>query len=159
METVFFWIAWGIISVWVLKTFYFSFSKEKFERLWKTAIGINISVLILVFLPWLPQSHGGKTGLAIALEGNLLTALFIVLLLVQAILFIIKESTLLKLAVISMVINTFVLFILMLQLRPESFTLTLFDIAPIIAALFLLLGNVVGLLLWQQLKLKEKKRR
>ena len=47
METLFFWIAWGIISVWALRTFYFSFSKEKLERLRKTSVGLTASVLVL----------------------------------------------------------------------------------------------------------------
>ena len=43
----------------------------------------------------------------------------------------------------------------MIQSRPGTFVLTLYDIPPIIAALSLLVGDVVVLLLWQQLELKS----
>jgi|SRR3989344_996518 len=156
METALFWIAWGIISFWALKTFYFSFSREKLERLRKTALGLNIAILVLTLLPWLPSELGAKTGLNLALDGNVLSILFVILLLSSAILFLTKDAMLLRLASIVTIVNTFILFVLMYALRSGTFTLTLFDIAPIIAVLFLLIGDVVGLLLWQQLQLKKK---
>lgn len=157
METALFWTAWGVISFWALKTFYYSFSKEKLERLRKAAIGINVSVLILTLLPWLPPELGGKTGLTLVFEGNLLAVLFIILLFTSIVMFITKESFLLKLAAIATIICTFLLFALMLQLRPETFVLSWYDIAPIVAVLFLLVVDVAVLLLWQQLQLKERK--
>lgn len=156
METAFFWIAWGIISYWSLKTFYFSFSKEKIERLRKASLGLNLSVLVLSFLPWIPPELGGKSSLILALSGNPLAALFIILLVTSIILFLTKETSLLKLAALANIANSLIVFILMYQLRSETFTLTLYDIAPIIITLFLLIGNVVVLLLWQQLQLKKK---
>ena len=144
METVFFWTVWGLISFWALKTFYFSFSKRKLDRLRNTAFGINLAVLVLTFFPWLPPP-----------QGNILSVLFILLLVVSIGLFVIKDALLLKLASIATIVNTFVLFILMIQLRPGTFVLTLYDIPPIIAALSLLVGDVVVLLLWQQLELKS----
>lgn len=157
METTVFWIAWGIISFWALKTFYYSFSKEKIVRLRKTALGINLAVLVLSFLPWLPPSLGGGSGFSLVLQGNVLSVLFVILLLTSTILFLTKEETFLKLAALTTIANTFILFALMYQLRPGTFTLTLFDIAPIIAVMFLLVGDLVVMLLWQQLQLKEKK--
>lgn len=156
METGLFWILWGFISFWALKTFYYSFSKEKLDRLRKAVLGINLAVLILTFLPWLPPALSEKSGFALALEGNVLTLLFIILLLTSIVLFLTKEPSLLKFASGATVTNTFVLFILMMQLRPGTFVLTLYDIAPIVAAMMLLVSNVVVLLLWQQLQLKEK---
>ncbi len=157
METAIFWIAWGIISFWALKTFYYSFSKEKLESLRKAALGINLAVLVLTFLPWLPPALGGKTGLTLALEGNILSVLFFILLLISIVLFLTKEATFLKLAACATIANTFILFILMYQLRPGTFVLTLYDIAPIIAVMFLLVGDLVVMLLWQQSQLKERR--
>lgn len=157
MESAIFWIVWGIISFWALKTFYYSFSKAKLDGLRKAAFGISLAVLILTFLPWLPLTFGGKTGLSFAFEGNFLAVLFIIFLIISILLFLTKTPSNLKIASITTFANTFVLFILMMQLRPGTFTLTLFDIAPIIAFMFLLVGNVVVLLLWQQLQMKQKK--
>lgn len=157
METILFWIAWGLISFWALKTFYFSFDKSKLNRLRKTVFGINLAVLILTFLPWLPLSLGGKTGLSFAFEGNVLAVLFIIFLIVSIVLFLTKTPSNLKIASSATIINTFLLFILMLQLRPGTFSISLYDIAPIIAVLLLLVGDVVVLLSWQQLQIKDRK--
>lgn len=159
METAFFWILWGVISFWALKTFYFSFSKEKVNHLRKTAIGLNLAVFILTFLPWLSVSLGGKSGFILALEGNMLALLFVVLLIISTVLFLTKESLFLKTASAATIVNSFLIFIIMYQLRPDTFVLTFYDIAPIIVVLLLLVCNVVVLLLWQQLQLKKDKRK
>ncbi|MDO8583061.1 MAG: hypothetical protein Q7R51_00850 [bacterium] len=157
METVVFWVAWGVISLWALRTFYFSFNKHKLENLRKAALGINLSVLILSFLPWLPPELGGKSGIALVLEGNIPALLFLIFLVISIILFLTKTPSNLKIASVATVINTVILFILMMQIRPGTFTLSLFDIAPIIAMLFLFAGDIIILLLWQQLQLKNRK--
>ena len=157
MQTFFFWIVWGLISFWALKTFYYSFSKEKLERLRKAALGINFAVFILSLLPWLSPELGGISGFTLVLQGNMLSVLFIIILLTSTALFLTKDSSLLKTAAIGTIVNTFILFILMYQLRPETFIPSLFDIAPIIAVMLLLVGDVVVLLLWQQLQLKVRK--
>lgn len=156
METALFWIAWGVISFWALKTFYFSFSKEKIERLRKAALGFHIAILVLAFLPWLPPVLGNPSGLTLALTGNMLAFLFLVLIILSAIFFLTKELSLMKIAAGLTFTNTFVLFTLMYSLRSTTFTLTLYDLAPIIAFLVLLICDVTVLLLWQQLQLKEK---
>lgn len=157
METALFWIAWGIISFWALKTFYFSFSKEKLKRLHKAALGINFAVLILTFLPWLPPTFGGKNCLMLALEGNVLAALFLIFLTVSIMLFLTKTPSNLKIASSATAVNTIILFALMMQIRPGTFILSLSDIAPILAMLFLLVNDAAVLLLWQQLQLKKRK--
>lgn len=157
METALFWIAWGAISFWVLRTFYFSFSKEKIERLRKAALGFHLAVFILIFLPWLPPTLGGLSGLAFALSGNMLAVLFLLLIALSAIFFLIRDTTLMKVALGITIFNTLALFILMYSLRPTTFTLTFYDIAPILAVLLLLVCDVTVLLLWQQLQLKDKK--
>ncbi|MBI2442530.1 MAG: hypothetical protein HYV40_01315 [Candidatus Levybacteria bacterium] len=156
METAFFWVAWGLISFWALKTFYYSFSKEKLERLRKTALGLTISVLTLTLLPWTSLKFGGITGLNLALEGNLLVLLFLILLIVSTVLFFAKDAEALKLASIATIANTILLFVTAYTLRPGAFMLTLYDIAPIIASLILLIADVVVLLLWQQLQLRDR---
>ena len=157
METVLFWIVWGLISLWALKTFYNSFSKEKLDRLRKAAFGINLAVIILALLPWLPQTLGRESGLTLALQGNILAVLFFILLITSVLLFLTKVPSNLKIAAGATITNTFVLFVLMYQLRPGTFTLTLYDIAPIIAFMFFLVGDLVVMLLWQQLQLKERR--
>lgn len=156
METALFWIIWGIISFWALKTFYFSFSKEKIEQLQKAALGFHLAVLILTFLPWLPPTLGNASGLTLALTGNMLAILFLVLTILSAILFLTKGSSLMKIAAGFTFTNTFILFALMYSLRPTTFTLTLYDVAPTISFLVLLICDVAVLLLWQQLQLKKK---
>lgn len=164
---IFFWIAWGIISFWSLKTFYYSFSKEKVERLRKTAFGISLSVFVLSFLPWLPispsqgmpPSLGGATGLSLALDGNILAVVFLLLLIGSGLLFLSKEAQHLKIGSVATIINTFLVFIIMYQLRPGTFVLTMYDIAPIIAFMILLVGDVAVLLLWQQLQLNKSKQK
>lgn len=157
MEIVVFWTAWGIISFWALKTFYYSFNKHKLEGLRKAAFGINLSVFTLSFLPWLPLPLGGKSGLMLAIEGNILAVLFLIFLITSIILFMTKTPLNLKIASIATIINTFIFFALMMQIRPGTFTLSLFDLAPIIAFMFLLVCDVAVLFLWQQLQLKTRK--
>ncbi|MBI4028889.1 MAG: hypothetical protein HY376_00810 [Candidatus Blackburnbacteria bacterium] len=164
VETVFFWVAWGIISFWALKTFYFSFSKEKIELLRKAALGFHLAVFILSLLPWLPASPiggppalGGSTGLTLALTGNMLAILFLALIILSTVLFLTRDGFLMKIASGITIVNTLVLFILMYSLRPTTFTLTFYDVAPILAALLLLVCDIAVLLLWQQLQLKDKK--
>lgn len=158
METAVFWIAWGVISFWALKTFYYSFSVRKLENLRKAALGINLSVFILSFLPWLPPALDNKTGIMLAFEGNIFAVLFLFFLILSVVLFLSKTSSYLKIASIATSANTFILFTLMTQVRPGTFTLSLHDIAPIIAVLLLLVGDMVVLLLWEQLQLKQKKK-
>ena len=157
METTFFWITWGVVSYWALKTFYFSFSKDKLERLRKSTLGIHLSFLVLLFLPWLPPVFGGKSGFMLAWEGNILAVLFIILIIVPLVLFHIKDMSKYKIASGVTIANTFVLFALMYQIRPDTFILSLYDIAPIFAFSMLLVDDVIVLLLWQQLDLKNRK--
>lgn len=159
MSTTFFWVAWAVISYWAVKTFYYSFSKDKFDRLRKSAIFINLSVFILAFLPWIPPALGGKSGIMLAWEGNIFAVLYILLIIVSIVLFFSKTPSNYKIASAATIANTFVLFFLMRQLRPGTYTVTRFDIAPIIAVLVLLVGDVVVLLLWQQLQLKSTKKK
>src|SRR3989344_8736482 len=156
METVVFWIVWGIISFWALKTFYYSFSKEKLELLRKANLGYSAALSVLSFLPWIPPFMGGLSGLGLALGGNFLAILFFVFLLNSLVLFFRKEALFLKIGAVLTILSTIVLFTLMIILRPGTYTLSPYDIAPIVAILLLLCQNVAVLLLWQQLDLQKK---
>lgn len=158
METALFWIIWGIVSFWALKTFFFSFSQEKLEGLRKANIGFSFAVLILFFLPWVPLSMDGWTGFGLALQGNFLAAVFFVLLLVSLVLFFQKEYLFLKIAALLTIFLTLDLFTLMLSVRPGTFILSLYDIAPIVASLLLLCQIVAVLLLWQQMQLQSEQK-
>lgn len=166
MGIVLFWVVWGLISFWVLKTFYYSFSKDKLDRLRKSALFINFSVLILAFFPWLsasleagPSTLGGKSAIVLAREGNSLAVIFIILIMVPIFIFHLKKEKLYTVGASAVIINTFTLFVLMYQLRPGTYTLSLLDLAPIVAFMSLLVGNVVVLLLWQQLQMKRHKKK
>lgn len=156
MEIAFFWTAWAIISFWVLKNFYFSYDKEKLAKLRQTGFGIDLSVIILFFLPWLPLSQGGFSGLALIFRGNLFVIALFILIAASALLFLTKDSKFLKVGAILHIIASILFIIAMISLMPKTLTLTLNSVAPIIASLLLLIGNVVVLLLWQQLQLKKK---
>lgn len=155
MKAALFWILWGIVSFLAIKGFYYSYSKEKLESLRKAALFINLSVLVLSLLPWMPPTLGGKSALSIVLEGEIPAVLFFLLLLASIALFFGKNTARLSIASGLTIANTFVLFIFMYRFRPDTFTLSIYDIAPIIAFLFLLASDVVVLLLWQQIKLQK----
>ena len=158
MKTVFFWIAWGIISFWALKTFYFSYDKGKLQKLRETAFYINLSVLILFLLPWLPLSQGGFSGWELIEQGNPLVSVLVVLVIASFTLFLTKNRNSLKAGAVLHITASMLLIITMIRLTPGTVKLTLGSIAPIIASLLLLIGNVVVLLLWQQLQLETKKK-
>lgn len=146
----------GLISFWALKTFYFSYYKDKLQKLRLTALGIELSVLILFFLPWLPPSQGKTTGWELIQQGNVSVVLLGILVIGSALAFLTKDKSLLKAGSVSHLIVSVLFIFAMIQLMPGTVTLTLASIAPIVASLLLLVGNVVVLLLWQQLQLKKK---
>lgn len=154
-SSIFFWIAWFLVSAWVLREFYFSPSKEKLNKLRKAAFGVDLLVLILFFLPWLPLSNGGFSGWQLVLQGNLLVIILFVLIVFSTAGFVTKNSLLLKVTATSNIISSVLFIAVMIRLLPGTITLTFYSMAPIIASLLLLVGNVVVLLLWQQLPPKK----
>jgi hypothetical protein len=105
----------------------------------------------------LPLALGGLSGVALVLTGNMLVVLFLALVTLSAVYFITRDASLMKAASGITIVNTLVLFILMYSLRSTTFTLTIYDIAPILVAFLLLICDVAVLLLWQQLQLQDKK--
>src|SRR3989338_5450352 len=157
MQTAFFWITWGILSWWLLSHFYFTFSKKKLLQLRYLTLGFDVSVLALGFFPWLPAVRGSITGWQLVARGEAFSVWFFVLLVCCVGLLLTNNRVLSKLAVgLGMGLSVW-MFVMMVRLVPGSFVLALKDIAPIVAALLLLSGNVTGLLLWQQLDLKKGK--
>lgn len=158
MKTALFWILWGIASFLALKAFYYTFSKEKFESLRKAALSIHVAIFVLSLLPWIPPALGGESALSFVLQGDIPAVLFFSILIISTGLFFRRDILLLKIAASATIVNTFILFIFMYGKHPGSFVLSLYDIAPIIAFLFLLISDVLGVLLWQQMKLQKEKK-
>lgn len=156
METAISWIVWGIISFWILKTFYFSFKKNKLERLRKTAFGINLLVIITGFLPLL-TSITSQNGFELLSFAHIIAIIFSVGLFVSTGLLLSTQTLNLKIASAATIVNTLAFFGVMYGFRPGTFVLTIYDIVPIVAAFLLLINSVVVLLLWQQLYVKKRK--
>ena len=151
METVFFWIAFPLISFWALKTFYFSRDPLKLNNLRKTAFWIDYIVLVLFFLPWLPQAQGRTTGWELIRQGNTAVLALGVLIAGSMLTFFTKNKVLLRAGSIAHIASSILFIAVMIHLMPGTVVLDLGSIAAIIASLLLLSGNVVVLLLWQQL--------
>lgn len=160
-STAFFWVAWFLVSSWVLKEFYFSPSVEKISKLRRVAFGVDLSVLILFFLPWLPESQGGFSGWQLILQGNYLVSALLFLIAFSTLSFLTQNSSLLKTTAATHVASSVLFIGAMISIMPGTVALTLYSVSPIVASLLLLTGNVVVLLLWQQLQLQssEKKRK
>ena len=151
METVFFWIAFPLISFWTLKTFYFSRDPLKLNNLRKTAFWIDYIVLVLFFLPWSPQAQGRTTGWELIRQGNAAVLLLGVLIAGSLLALFTKNKSLLKAGIIAHIISSILFIAVMINLMLGTVVLDLGSIAAVIASLLLLSGNVVVLLLWQQL--------
>lgn len=156
MQTVWFWILWGGISFWLLRTFYYGYNKKKLETLRRCAFGLELGTAVLFFPPWLPQSLGGQTGWELVRRGESAPAAVLLLIFVSILLLILKKAHLLKLAALTHMFTSVLFIVTMIKLLPDTYRFNLREIAPMIVALFLLIGNVAVLLLWQQVQMKEK---
>ncbi|OGG53917.1 hypothetical protein A3H16_00495 [Candidatus Kaiserbacteria bacterium RIFCSPLOWO2_12_FULL_53_8] len=154
METALFWIVWGVISFWALKTFYFSYKSEQIRRLRLTALSVDLAVLILFLLPWLPLNN--ETGWALVRAGHLLATTAAALVTLSAVFFVLPSSAANKAGTLASSAAAIVFIAAMINLMPTTYSLTLTVAAPIVAGLLLLANAVVALLLWQQLQLKER---
>lgn len=153
-STIFFWLVWGVISVWVLKTFYFAAREKYIRRLRRTGFGLNFLALILFFLPWLPAT--GASGWELVKTGQGLAMLEFGIIALAAVLCFSASSLANKTGAVLQG-GAMVLFIaLMIKLIPGTYILNVNLVAPIIASLLLIINFVVALLLWHQLQLKEK---
>ena len=151
MQTAFFWIFFPLISFWALKTFYFSRSLTKLIQLRKTAFWINFVVLVLFFFPWLPLAQGRTTGWELIQRGNHLVILLGILIIGSLLAFLTRNRTFLKTGAVAHIVSSILFITVMINLMPGTVILDFGSIAPIVASLLLLSGNVAVLLLWQQL--------
>ncbi|MEK7618602.1 MAG: hypothetical protein AAB410_05660 [Patescibacteria group bacterium] len=154
MRTIFFWTAWFLISFWVLKTFYFSASQEKIKRLRFAAVGIDILVLILFFLPWLTAT--GQSGWELIAAKESLVILVFGMVLLSAVLVLFPSPSANKIGAVLQSGSAALFIAMMIKLMPGTVTLTLRYVAPILVSLLLLINIIIVLLLWQQLQLRDK---
>lgn len=154
-STAVFWLVWFLFSSWVLREFYFSHNIEKLNRLRKAAFGIDFMVLILFLLPWVSFPYVEYSGWDLVLSGHPLMIFLFVLIVFSTVSFLTKNETLLKTAAAAHLVSSILFIVVMISIMPGTVILTLYILAPIIASLLLLLGNVVVLLLWQQLQLRN----
>mgnify|MGYP001574598662 CR=1 FL=1 len=151
MQAAFFWIFFFLISFWALKTFYFSRSLTKLIHLRKAAFWINYIVLILFFFSWLPLAQGRTTGWELIQRGNELVIFLGILIVGSLLAFLTRSRTFLKTGVVTHIVSSIMFIAVMINLMPGTVILDFGSIAPIVASLLLLSGNVAVLLLWQQL--------
>lgn len=151
MKTAFFWIFFPLISLWALKAFYFSRNLSKLTQLRKTAFWINYIVLILFFFPWLPLAQGRTTGWELIQQGNQIVFFIGILVVGSSLAFLTRNRTFLKTGVVTHIISSILFIAAMINLMPGTVVLDFASVAPIVASLLLLSGNVAVLLLWQQL--------
>jgi len=160
MDRVLFWLFWGIISFWALRTFYYSFNSRKLEQLRQATIGIDIAVLISFFFNFKPVSLGARTGLDLLLSGDWFVIVFFALVFSSLILLLRKDNLQNKIGAVLHICASIFIFILLYHLWPGgTATLRFVDSALPIALLLLLTGNVSALLFWQQLQLLERRRK
>ena len=100
----------------------------------------------------------GQEAWELIQQGNLSVVLLAILVFFSTLVFLTKKKSLLKGGAVSHMTASVLFILTMIRLMPGTFTLTFQIISPIIASLILLIGNVVVLLLWQQLQLKTKKK-
>lgn len=151
MQTVSFWIFFPLISFWSLKTFYFSRNVTKLTQLRKAAFWANYVVLILFLFPWLPLAQGRTTGWELIQRGNQTVSFLGILIVSSSLAFLTRNRTFLKTGVVTHIISSILFIAAMINLMPGTVILDFGSVAPIIASLLLLSGNVAVLLLWQQL--------
>lgn len=105
----------------------------------------------MFFLPWVPVAQGGQNGFWLARSGDWGVVAYIALIILSLGTLLSRRNPLLKLAASAHAANSVYFIVLMIRLFPEPTKVVWADIAPMITALFLLVGNVVVLLLWHEL--------
>lgn len=151
-EVAIFWFAFVIVSIWILRRFYFSKNTALSDRLRLVAFVVEAATIGLFLFPWLPKTQGGFSGLSLVLHGNAGATALLTLLCISLGLFLTRNSRLLTIGAVSHIVATVLIFAVMNQMLPGTVRLGLRDVAPVIVALFLLVNTVIVLLLWHQLQ-------
>lgn len=141
-ETVFFWIAFGILVPVILSRFYFKTGKKKINQLRYTSIVLQLIALFLLF--FFPRH------LLLSIYGSaLVTSIFFIAF---------KKSILNKAGATISLVNSVFLFVILLLLFPETKILTASDVPLIVSVFLMLSNNVVVLLFWHQLQILTSRR-
>lgn len=138
-ETIFFWIAFGILVPVILSRFYFKTGKKKINQLRFISIGLQLTALLLLFF----------------FPGHFLLPVYGIALVLSIFFVASKRLVFNRVGSAISLANSIFLFIILLLLFPETKTLTSSDIPLIISVFAMLTNNVVVLLFWHQLQ-KEK---
>jgi len=158
VRIVVFWSAF-IIACGVLLPRYYAArqSTHRIAELRITTLATELLVLLSLVLPWIPKSRGGPvTGLSLMMSGDGLVIATVLCICTALLLFVIARTSLfLKIASAAHLLATPLFFAAILRLAPGTFAMTLADIAPVVAVLLLLCGDVTALFLWHRLQ-REK---
>lgn len=148
-ETIYFWLAFGILVPVILSKFYLNKGEKQKNQLRFASLMFQLIALILLFFVWI-EVEGIFFSWGLAAYG---AALILSMALVIS-----RRPRSNILGAKIAIANSIWLFIIMLLLFPETNRLTTADIAPIISVLLMLSNNVVVLLLWHQLQLLVSKK-
>ena len=155
-EMAIFWFIFAIACGWILRRFYFSKDAALANHLRVTALIVQATIIGSFFFSWLPRVLGGFSGWQIILQGNVgMMALFL-LVFISLTFFLTKNHKLLKIGAVLHTVATVLIFSVMIQMMPGTVQLALRDIAPIVAAILMLINMLVVFLLWHQLQKQEK---
>lgn len=157
-ETIYFWLAFGILVPVILSKFYFSKGKKRKDQLRLASLIFQLVTFVLLFFPWFEAEGIVYAGISLAIIGNLGLVIYGSALLLSMALVISGYPRLNVVGAKIALANSAWLFGVMFLMFPETKKLAFTDIAPIVSVLLMLCNNVVVLLLWHQLQKGEKKR-
>lgn len=157
LSAIVFWTAFGLACVWLLPRYYFGRGSGRTTELRITTLVIDVLVLLSLILTWVPGSRGGPvSGITLLTNGHeLMIAAVLCVVMALFLLAIAKSTTLLKAGLIAHLVATPLIFAALLRLLPGTFAITFTEVAPIVAVLLLLCGNVSALLLWHRLQIEK----
>lgn len=138
-ETVFFWIAFGILVPVILSRFYFKTGKKKINQLRYTSVVFQLIALFLLFF----------------FPGHFLLSIYGIALVVSIFLVAFKKAISNKVGAAISLVNSVFLIIVLILLFPETKILTASDVPMIVSVFLMLSNNVVVLLFWHQLQKKK----
>jgi len=156
-SAIVFWTAFGLACAWLLPRYYFGCGSSRTTELRITTLVIDVLVLLSLILTWVPGSRGGPvSGMTLLTNGHaLMIAAVLCVVIALSLLAIAKNTALLKTGIASHLVATPLIFAALLRLLPGTFAMTFAEVAPVVAVLLLLCGNVTALLLWHRLQIEK----